>query len=84
VSKTKGSAIANGYIVVYIRPSMRGVLHPITAFIGGTQVEGSGPTVVEAIEDLFTDATAGRLCRKLEAEVAARLATGAYPDRRAR
>jgi len=59
-------SLTNGQIAIIVRPSTRDKVHPFTAYISGTQIEGSGPTVVEAIEDLFTSAKAGRMAQRLE------------------
>lgn len=53
-------------ILVFVRPSTRDKVHPLTAYIGGTQLEGTGHTVVEAIEDLFTSKGAGTIAQQLE------------------
>jgi hypothetical protein len=62
--------LADGYVTVIVRPSMRGKMHPLTAYIAGTQIEGCGKTVLGAIEDLFTSAKAGKVCAPLERAVA--------------
>ena len=61
----------NDRITIIVRPSIRGKLHPLTAFIAGSQIEGTGHTVFAAIEDLFTTAKAAKACRPLEQAVAA-------------
>lgn len=63
---THTSALPNGQLVIIVRPSTRDKAHPLTAYIGGTQTEGCGPTVFAAIEDLFTDAKTAKACAKLE------------------
>jgi len=61
--------LPEGYVTVIVRPSIRGVTHPLTAYIAGTQIEGSGRTVLGAIEDLFTDERVGKVCQPLERAV---------------
>lgn len=56
-------------VTIIVRPSVRDRMFPLTAYIAGTQIEGQGPTVVEAIEDLFTCKEAGKVARDLEREV---------------
>jgi hypothetical protein len=72
----------NDYLVIYIRPSLQGSDQPVTAFLGGTQLEGQGPTVAGAIADLFTYSEPRRLVRKLEHQIQQALA-GVVEDRRA-
>ena len=61
------NGISHGqYLMVIVRPSVPDRLYPFTAFLGGTQIEGQGQTVVEAIEDLFTSGEACKVARALE------------------
>ena len=62
--------LPEGYVTVIVRPSIRGTLHPLTAYIAGTQIEGCGQTVFAAIEDLFTSAKTANVCAPLERAVA--------------
>jgi len=77
----------NDFIMIFVRPatskSTSKGLPPIEAFIGGTQLSGFGHTVPTAVEDLFTSAGAGKICRKLEKDVEQAIANGGFPDRRA-
>ena len=59
-----------GYVTIIVRPSTSAKVHPLTAYIAGTQIEGCGPTVFTAIEDLFTCAKAVKACAELERAVA--------------
>jgi hypothetical protein len=56
-------------IEIIVRPSTREKFYPLTAFLSGTTLEGQGPTVQAAIEDLFTCAEMGKLCAPLELAV---------------
>jgi hypothetical protein len=73
----------NDYIVIYVRPSLQGSDQPVTAFLGGTQLEGQGESVVEAVTDLFAITAVQMIARKLERQIAQALA-GVIEDRRAR
>ena len=54
------------YVTIVVRPSTRDKARPLTAFIGGTRIEGCGYTVFAAIEDLFTSAEAERACAQVQ------------------
>jgi hypothetical protein len=73
----------NDYLVIYIRPSLQGSDQPVTAFLGGTQLEGHGSTVVNALGDLVGDVRVHKIIRKLETQIEQALA-GVVEDRRAR
>ncbi len=73
----------NDYLVIYVRPSLQGSDQPVTAFLGGTQLEGRGVEVHTAIGDLLTRPEVRRIVRKLETQIAQALA-GVVEDRRAR
>lgn len=62
-------SIPRGQLQIIVRPSVQGKTHPLTAYIAGLAVEGCGETVVDAIEDLFTSAQAGKAARRLEREI---------------
>lgn len=62
--------LTNGQVQIIVRPSVRGIPQPFTAYIGGTRgFQGYGQTVQAAVEDLFTSEEAGQACRQLEKEV---------------
>jgi hypothetical protein len=58
------------HVTVIVRPSVSDRMYPLTAYISGTQIEGQGNSVWEAIEDLFTCGETARVCQGLEREVA--------------
>lgn len=52
-------------ITIIVRPSVRGKSHPLTAYVSGTQLEGCGATVWDAIDDLMSDGDVGAICKQL-------------------
>lgn len=56
-------------VTIIVRPSVRDRMFPLTAYIAGTQIEGQGKTVFDAIEDLFTCGETARVCQQLEKEI---------------
>ncbi len=55
-------------IVIRVLPSLQREqqLGPLVAWIEGCKARGHGSTVSGAIDDLFTSAEAGKVCRPLE------------------
>ena len=65
-------SLPRGQLQIIVRPSVRRHvnLYPVTAYIAGTPVEGRGKTVWDAIDDLLSDARAGKITQQLEQEIA--------------